>query len=950
MRFLRFSPVLSCCFLFFLVFGQPVFSVERGNWSAFSFRFSSVYALSSGLTASADFTAFVDSTAPPVLQFLLEAGEPISGEKNRSKIKVTIKNLGSTPLRFSNWTAFFNGHACSVEGVDTNFFKINYINGDLFQLIPQQQTEMLLPAAQISFWMKASVVKTYTGMPSGFYGVYTSSKGTVSTNGTIPSKGTVSQNGSIFPIETIRKAAPSFYRSGLTPPINTAEELFAQYASYASIDSIAKANVSPIFPSPIRWNPSHQQLLLNRPIFIITPASFAAEAEKFKNLLAAFPSLSSTINIVLRDHSTATPSSIKSGSDSIFVFLQKNIQHPTAHYSMQIDPNSILLEASEESGVFYAAQSLLSMLHFTAQWEADITNNKFPSTNNNKKSSAPFLLTGYLYDGPAFPYRGFMVDVARNFLPKATILKVIDVMSAYKLNRLHFHLNDDEGWRLEIPGLPELTEIGAIRSHAGTPFHPVKSTQESPEKLHPIANEIQVGAPMALPPSYGSGGTVPNAGSGWYSRADFIEILRYARERHISVIPEVETPGHARAAIQSMLHRYHRYLKKGDTAAAKEYLLQCPEDSSRYRSVQGWSDNVMDVALPSTYRFLSKIAEELKAMYAEAGLSLTHLHLGGDEVPTGVWQGSPAMKKLLKENPALEKENAVWEWYFQNTAQLLKEKGMQPAGWEEAGMEFLTQSVGGKNIKFSGPNAQLVDRKIQLYVWNNLAPNEDLAYRLANAGFPVVLSNVTHLYFDLAHDPVFEDPGQTWGGYLPLKKTFSFDPLHFTQTMDSTKAKLTPLGQSMVQGIQGQIWTEKINTDTAFFHMMFPRFYALAERAWAPAPDADHLEEAYRSFLYRISMVDLPLRKPVLNYRLPYPGVRLSGDSLLSNHPFSKTVVRFTTNGKSVTANSPILPPSIPIRRLGKINVDKPLRIRAFAPDGSASAEWIFVSLPTEKR
>jgi hexosaminidase len=923
MRFPRFLSVLFSCFLFLLVFGQPVFSVERGYGNTFSFRFSY------------DATYYADSAAPPILQFLLEAEEPMPLEKNRSKIKVTIKNLGRTPLRFSDWTAFFNGHACSVEGVDTNFFKINYLNGDLFQLIPQQQTEVLLPAAQISFWMKASVVKTYTGMPSGFYGVYASSKGTDS------------QNGSIFPIETIRKAAPSFYRSGLKPPINTAEELFDQYASNASIDSIAKANVSPIFPSPIRWKPSHQQLLLNRPILIVTPTSFVAEAEKIKKLLTAIPYVPSDISIGLHDQTSSSSFMNALGSDTIFIFLQKNSRFPVAHYSMEITPNSIVVEAMEESGIFYAAQSLLSMLYYTQRVNTNAPALHSVSANEMQNHGAPFLLTGRIYDGPAFAYRGFMVDVARNFLPKEFILNVIDVMSAYKMNRLHFHLNDDEGWRLEIPGLPELTEVGAVRNHSGTPV----SVAQRSNQLVPPTSSIQLETdPTALPPSYGSGGTLPNAGSGWYSRKDFIDILRYARDRHITVIPELESPGHARAAIQSMLHRYHRYLRKGDTAAATEYLLQWPEDSSKYRSVQGWSDNVMDVSLPSTYRFIAKITEELKAMYAEAGISLTHLHLGGDEVPAGVWQGSPAMKKLLKENPALEKENAVWEWYFQNVSQILEEKGILPAGWEEAGMEFLTKREAGKDIKFSGPNAHLVSRNLQLYVWNNLAPNEDLAYRLANAGFPVVLSNVTHLYFDLAHDPIFEDPGQTWGGYLPLKKTFSFDPLHFTHAMGSSKTKLTAQGKSMIQGIQGQIWTEKINSDSAFFHMMFPRFYALAERAWAPAPDSAHLEEAYRSFLFRISTVELPLRKPVFNYRLPYPGIRLSGEQLLSNHPFPNTVIRYTTNGKTVTANSPILPANMPIRKLGKIKSATPLRIRAFAPDGSASAEWIFVSLPTEKR
>ena len=182
-----------------------------------------------------------------------------------------------------------------------------------------------------------------------------------------------------------------------------------------------------------------------------------------------------------------------------------------------------------------------------------------------------------------------MLDVARNFQPKSEIFKVLDVMALYKLNVFHMHLTDDEGWRLEIPSIPELTEVGSKRGHTLDSKH-------------------------FLPASHGSGGEVDNkTGTGFYSRADFIEILKYANKLHITVEPEIEAPGHARAAVKSMNARYDRLTTEGKKAEAEKYLLSDPGDKSVYSTAQYWTDNVIDVALPSTYNFVETIISELVA-------------------------------------------------------------------------------------------------------------------------------------------------------------------------------------------------------------------------------------------------------------------------------------------------------------------------------------------------
>jgi hexosaminidase len=244
-----------------------------------------------------------------------------------------------------------------------------------------------------------------------------------------------------------------------------------------------------------------------------------------------------------------------------------------------------------------------------------------------------------------------MVDIARNFQSKQQLLKTLDLMALYKLNVLHFHFSDDEGWRLEIPGLPELTTVGARRGHA----------LNDENFLHP---------------SFGSGPDIASHGTGFYSKADFIEILKYAKERHIDVIPEIETPGHARAAVASMTARYNRLLKEGQKAEAEQYLLYHPADTSKYKSVQRWYRNVIDVSLPSTYTFLEKVVDEIVLMYKEANAPLETLHFGGDEVPGGVWAGSPAVHRLMKENSSVKTISDLWYYFFGNISEMLGKKGL----------------------------------------------------------------------------------------------------------------------------------------------------------------------------------------------------------------------------------------------------------------------------------
>ncbi|HSC66914.1 MAG TPA: family 20 glycosylhydrolase, partial [Cellvibrio sp.] len=272
-------------------------------------------------------------------------------------------------------------------------------------------------------------------------------------------------------------------------------------------------------------------------------------------------------------------------------------------YKLGVATDKITIIGSDEAGAFYGIQSLLSLL--PAQ----------PASSH----SLPQLTAS---DAPRYSWRGMHYDMGRNFHGKDVTLRLIEQMARYKLNKLHLHLTEDEGWRLEIPGLPELTEVGAYRC-------------------------FDLSEQSCLLTQLGTGPHKSGSGNGYYSTADFIEILKFASARHIEVIPEIDMPGHARAAIKAMEARYHRLLKAGKKAEAEQYLLSDLQDKSQYISVQNYTDNAVNVCLPSTYAFVDKVVYELQQMYRKAGSKLATFHMGGDEVGVGAWTASPACNALF---------------------------------------------------------------------------------------------------------------------------------------------------------------------------------------------------------------------------------------------------------------------------------------------------------------
>lgn len=343
-------------------------------------------------------------------------------------------------------------------------------------------------------------------------------------------------------------------------------------------------------------------------------------------------------------------------------------------YIIRFTPDTVYIEASDDAGVYYARQTLRRMGAVTR--------------------------LNRIEDWPDMHHRGVMLDIVRNFYPADSVMRVLDIMADCKLNTLHFHISDDEAWRVEIPGLPQLTEQGARRGY----------TLTETECLYPM---------------YGGGWdyTDPrNTANGFLTREDYMRILRYAAERHIRVIPEIDMPGHMRAC------------KKALHPLLSDSLM----DRRAYNGAQEYTDNVIAVTNPYALTFIETVVSELKKMYEEAGAEFKVFNIGGDEVPEG--------SLTHDEHQA----------FINGVLDILRRHGLQPMGWEEI-------------TEFCRPESGAV-----CYSWHN---GMEKPQQMADSGYQVVLATANHMYFDFAYCRHHEEKGLDWGGFTDEYRAFDWEPL-----------------------------------------------------------------------------------------------------------------------------------------------------------------------------
>lgn len=599
--------------------------------------------------------------------------------------------------------------------------------------------------------------------------------------------------------------------------------------------------------------------------------------------------------------------------------LMVKLQHSAGDegcYRLDIKASGIHIAAADAAGFSYALASLTSLI----------------DVNDLRVNSMT------IEDCPRYQFRGMHIDVARNFHSKALILVLLDQMAAYKLNKLHLHMADDEGWRLEIDGLPELTGVGSKRCH-------------------------DLAENTCLLPQLGSGPFAESRVNGFYTKQDYIDILKYADARQIQVIPSMDMPGHSRAAIKSMEVRYRKLLAKGYTEEAKTYLLSDGDDKTIYSSVQYYDDNTLNVCMESTYRFVDKVIDEIAKLHQAAGQPLTRYHIGADET-AGAWKQSPQCLAFVANNDkGVTSIDELGAYFIERISNLLATKGIEAAGWSD-GMNHVRPDN--------------MPAKVQSNIWDVIAyKGFERANQQVNNGWDVVLSNPEVLYFDFPYSADPKEPGYYWASRATNShKVFSFMPDNLAANAEQwtdienqpfeadDRIKRDESGKQVsgprekgkfFTGLQGQVWSESIRSDDMIEYMIFPRLLMLAERAWhraewevpyqyqgavytqssgtftaamrdAQAKDWQKLANTlgHKEFIkldkagidYRIPTVGAQIRDGKLFANIAYPGLKLEYRSLNSQWQTYQV-------GQTVTA---------------------PIEIRAIAADGIRKGRSVIVN------
>jgi hexosaminidase len=823
---------------------------------------------------------FTQSRAQVSAKWELQENRFENPEFHRANLTLSNENLSDLE---SGWKLYFNSVCISVNTqVETEPFQIRHLQGDFFVLEGKNSSPTIKPGEEISI--------TYQ------------SRGPFLKNSYAP-EGLIFQNADgthveiqKYQVEKISLGKFAEMAAATALPIPTAARIYSQNEG---LTLLPKELLPPFLPTPKSWKYTGETLKIKNAGLAVVGIPEFAEASKFL-LLAIKKGYQPIVN---------------KAEAPIQIRIVKSEDIPEEGYNISIAKRLVFISASSPKGALYGVQSFLAMM---------------PADFSTRTSEEFILPQVEIEDFPAYSYRGFFLDVARNFQPKSQIFKLLDLMSLYKLNVFHFNLANDEGWRLQIPGLPELTEFGSKRGFTG----------DESEFLWPY---------------YASGAdpSLSKTGTGFYSVADFQEILAYAKGLHIEVIPEFGVPAHSRAAILAMERRYHKLLKSGKASEALQYRLAEDNDQSNYLSAQNFKGNTVCVCQESTYAFYEKLVSEVKGMYQSAGVELKNWHTGGDEVPRGVWTASPVCRDFLAANPEFKLED-LNDYFRSRTASILKKYRLEMGGWEEIGQTHAGDSV--------APNPKFAAQNWRLYAWNAVAGwgSEDMAYRLANAGYPVVICSSANFYFDLAYDWDPNERGHTWSGVTDMYQAWKTVPGKLYLSPDQTiegkdwswqKAResftnLTAEGKKNIIGVSGQLWTETVKSPEMLEYYLFPKMLGYIERAWVGDPSWSQEEsetemkfkrlEEWNVFANLIGQKEIPRLENLragFNHRIPKPGVIVKDGMIYANVQTPGLIIRYTQDGSEPSESSATY--SMPISHKGGE------QFRVFSKSGNAGGAII---------
>jgi hexosaminidase len=514
-------------------------------------------------------------------------------------------------------------------------------------------------------------------------------------------------------------------------------------------------NSTPVIPAPVKVESRDGVFLLQSNSRIIADAGLKDTAK----LLAARLRPATGFRLKITSGKT------KMAAGDIVLMTNDAVASLGAEgYELSVTTNGVAIRAPSSAGIFYGAQSLLQLLP--------------PEIFSSKpvKEMAWTIPCVEISDSPRFVWRGFMLDVSRHFFTETEVEKVLDLMALYKLNTFHWHLTDDQGWRIQIKKYPKLTSVGAWRKAIG--FGLASNSATAYDKQG----------------RYG----------GFYTQKQIREVVAYAAARHITIVPEIEMPGHSIAALAA----YPQFSCTGG-----------PFTTDRDGGVY---DGIYNVSDEATYVFLGNILKEVSGLFPAR-----FIHIGGDEVPKKVWHNSPSCQALMKRE-GLKNERELQSYFTARIEKLVNADGKRIIGWSEIREGGLT------------PSAALMD-------WIGGGAES------ASSGHDVVMTPTKYCYFDHYQSTNQMAEPKAIGGFLPLERVYQFEPL---------PQNLAPEFRAQVLGGQANLWTEYVPNLRQVEYMMFPRLDALSEVDWSPKSAHD-----WENFKARAGFNEKRLDELGVNYR-----------------------------------------------------------------------------------
>lgn len=491
-----------------------------------------------------------------------------------------------------------------------------------------------------------------------------------------------------------------------------------------------------IIPQPVK-------VVKNTGNFVITSQTNLVVTSKEDNATAAFLNsyLSNYYGFVL-------PVTKKASKNYIKLSSKKNSSGLKSEgYTLKSATNGVEITGNAAIGTFYGMQTLIQLLPV-------------------EKSKSLAIAAVEVEDEPRFEYRGAMLDVGRHYFPVAFVKKYIDYLALHKMNYFHWHLTEDQGWRIEIKKYPKLTEIGSKRNGSIIGSYPGKGSDNTPE-------------------------------GGFYTQEEVKDIVKYASDRFITVIPEIEMPGHGSAAIAAYPELSCFPNEKTQlpdnmiSAKSKEEMA-----NGRNKIVQETWGVHSDVYVPSeyTFKFLQDVIDEVIVLFPSK-----YIHVGGDESPKDAWKRSEFCQQLIKEK-GLKDEHGLQSYFIQRMEKYINGKGRTLIGWDEI-------LEGGL-----APNAVVMS-------WRG----EEGGIAAAKENHQVIMTPGSHVYLD--HSQTKNEKEVTIGGYLPIETVYGYEPI--PKELNEQQAKY-------VLGAQGNVWTEYMANPAKVEYMIFPRLSALSEVLWSP--------------------------------------------------------------------------------------------------------------------